>query len=267
MDSHSGRLPSGCAQARSPHAKTVNELVDAVYVLSVRAFTDRIAYIEKEMAGHGIRFRFMFEHDADQLSEALLAETFSPSDMKKPHQSLVLKNIAVWREAVANDYRRVLVFEDDVVLRRNFDERFREAMTAADALAPGWSLFLGGLDTKVPYRYFLEAGPLVELPMATAEGCVYDLAAMQRRLAWLAQHRITLPADHLMRHIDTAQGTRQFWLRHPVVEQGSVLGIFDSHLDGVRRKHSRFYNISRNRWSKFQRRILQEWLARMRLRF
>jgi glycosyl transferase family 25 len=219
------------------------------------------------MARHGIRFRFMFEHDADQLSDTVLAETFGPSEMKKTHQSLVLKNIAVWREAVAKGYRRVLVFEDDAVLRRNFGERFREAMMAADALPSGWSIFLGGLDTKVPSRYFLEPGPLVELPMATAEGCVYDLTAMHRRLDWLAQHRVTLPADHLMRHIDMAQGTRQFWLRHPVVEQGSVLGIFGSHLDGVRQKHGRFYNRFRNRWNKFQRRILREWLIRMKMRF
>lgn len=260
-------LPLGYTRAQPPHAKRVNDLVDAVYVLSVRTFTDRISYVENEMARHNIRFRFMFEHDADQLNEALVAETFGPSDLKKSHQSLVLKNIAVWREAVTNGYRRVLVFEDDAVLRRNFDERFQEAMAAADALPSGWSIFLGGLDTKVPYRYFLEPGPLVELPVATTEGCVYDLTAMQRRLAWLAHYPVTQPADYLLRSVDKEQGTRQFWLRHPVVEQGSVLGIFDSHLDGGRQKHSRVYNIFRNRWNKFQRRILREWLIRMRVRF
>jgi Glycosyltransferase family 25 (LPS biosynthesis protein) len=249
-----------------PEKRRVNDQVDAVYVLSVRSFADRIAHIEAEMARHDIDFRFMFEHDVDNLDEALLAATFGPSDMKKSHQSLVLKNIQVWREAVAEGYRRVLVFEDDAVLCPDFEVRFLEAMEAADALPPGWMIFLGGLDTKVPDRYFLEPGPLVELPIATTEGCVYDLTAMRRRMEWLEHNRVTLAADHLMRHIDREQGTRQFWLRHPVVEQGSVLGVFDSHLDSSRQKHSRCYNILRNRWNKFQRRRLREWLVRLKSR-
>ncbi len=240
----------------------VNELVDAVYVLSVRTFADRIAHINAEMARHGIHFRFMFEHDADNLNDELLVRTFGLSDLKKSHQSLVLKHIEVWCEAIVNGYNRVLVFEDDAVLDDDFDKNFLEAMEAADALPPGWMIFLGGSDTKVPDQYFLEPGPLVELPIATAEGCVHDLTAMQRRLDWLTHNRVTLPADHLIKHIDMATGVRQFWLRHPVVEQGSVLGMFDSSLDGNRQKHTRAFNILRNRWNKFQRRHLREWLVR-----
>lgn len=250
----------------SEQEKRVNDLVDAVYVLSVKTFADRIAHIKSEMTRHGISFRFVFEHDAGELTEDAIVGTFGHSGMKKSHQSLVLKNIKVWRDAVANGFRRVLVFEDDAVLGRDFGWRFQEAMEAADALPSGWMIFLGGMDTKVPDHYFLAPGPLVELPMATAEGCVHDLVAMQRRLEWLRHNRVVLPADHLIRHIDMETGTRQFWLRHPIVEQGSVLGIFDSHLDSGRQKHSRCFNVLRNRWNKFQRRRLREWLARLKSR-
>lgn len=244
--------------------KPVNAWVDAVYVLTVKTFTERIAHIEAEMARHGIAFRFMFEHDAADLDEGLIATFFDDSDMKKAHQSLVLKNIQVWREALAQGYRRVLVFEDDAVLSPRFAAQFDTAMRAAEQLPEGWMIFLGGWDTRVPDNYFLQPGPLVELPIATAEGCVHDLPAMRRRLAWLEQHRVTLPADHLMRRMDQDMGTRQYWLRQPIVEQGSVLGIFDSFLDGSRRKHSRRYNILRNRWNKFRRRHLREWLVRLK---
>ncbi|MDD5298344.1 MAG: hypothetical protein PHU46_15685 [Rhodocyclaceae bacterium] len=254
-------MPYSFAQ---PATKPVNAWVDAVYVLTVKTFAQRIAHIEAEMARHGIAFRFMFEHDAADLDEALVAATFAPSDMKKAHQSLVLKNIQVWRDALAQGYRRVLVFEDDAVLVPDFAVRFDEAMGAAEHLPEGWMIFLGGLDTRVPDSYFLAPGPLVELPIATAEGCVHDLSAMRRRLAWLEQHKVTLPADHLMRRMDQDMGTRQYWLRHPIVEQGSVLGIFDSFLDGSRQKHSRRYNILRNRWNKFRRRRLREWLVRLK---
>jgi glycosyl transferase family 25 len=66
-----------------------------------------------------------------------------------------------------------------------------------------------------------------------------------------------------MRRIDRECGIQQYWLRHPVVEQGSVLGLFDSVLDRQRLKHSRLFNILRNRWNKFQRRRLREWRARL----
>lgn len=254
-------------QSAFPVLKPANAWVDAVYVLSVKSFTHRIAHIEAEMARHNIAFSFVFDHDAAELDEGLVAATFGPSDMKRAHQSLVLKNIQVWRDAVAKGHRRVLVFEDDAVLTEDFASRFDEAMTAAEVLEPGWMLFLGGMDTKVPEHYFLAPGPLVELPIATAEGCVHDLLCMQRRLDWLARNPVTLPADHLMRRIDQDSATRQFWLRHPVVEQGSVLGIFDSVLDSTRQKHSRTYNVLRNRWNKFQRRRLREWLVRFKAMF
>ncbi|MDD5329775.1 MAG: hypothetical protein PHX38_07210 [Sulfuricella sp.] len=250
-----------------PRQKSISNRIDAIYVLSVKTFSHRIAHIKAEMARHRIAFDFMFDHDPDELDDALVASTFGPSEMEKAHQSLVLKNIQVWRDAVGHGYRRVLVFEDDAVLCPDFDMRFREAMEAADSLPTGWMIFLGGLDTKVPGGYFLEPGPLVELPIATAEGCIHDLTAMRRRLEWLECNRVTLAADHLIRRIDLEQGTRQFWLRHPVVEQGSVLGIFDSYLDGSRQKHSRRFNVFRNRWNKFQRRRLPEWRVWLKTQF
>lgn len=246
-------------QAKS---KPVNRLVDAVYVLSVKTFAQRIAHIEHEMQKHKITFRFMFEYDAAELDDTMLADIFGPSDMQKAHKSLVLKNIQVWRDAVAHDYHRVLVFEDDAVLAPDFSLRLEQALGSDELPSEGWLIFLGGMDTKVPDAYFLSKGPLVELPIATAEGCVSDICAMRRRLEWIEHNKITLPADHLIRRIDHDQGTRQFWLRHPIIEQGSVLGIFDSALDGSRQKHSRYYNIFRNRWNKLQRRYLREWIVR-----
>jgi glycosyl transferase family 25 len=245
-------------------ARPVNDWVDAVYVLSVKTFASRIAHIKEQLANHHITFQFMFDHDADELDEQLLANVFGPSDLKATHQSLVLKNIAVWRDAAANNYHRILVFEDDAVLAKDFVTRFDTAMTAASKLPDGWLIFLGGADVKVPDHFFLAPGPLVELPMPTAEGCVSDITAIRRRLAWLESNKATLPADHLTHHIDQLSGIRQYWLTHPIVEQGSTIGLFDSVLDGHRQKHSRSFNILRNRWNKFRRQRLRGWLVRLK---
>ena len=242
----------------------VNECVDAVYVLTVKSFADRIAHMQAELSRHAIAFEFVLEHDAGELNPAMVASTFAASRMRPAHQSLVLKHIHAWREATARGHRRVMVLEDDAVLARNFQARLDEAMRAADRLPPGWLVYLGGADAKVPDRYFLSDGPLIPLPLATAEGYVTDAEAMRRRLAWIGENRIALPADHLIRSMDAALGIPQYWLRPPIVEQGSVTGIFPSVLDASRQKHSRAYNVLRNRWSKFQRHRLRCWLAHAR---
>ena len=245
-------------------AQPVNAWVDAVYVLSVKGSDFRIRHIESELARKGIAFSFMFEHDAVELTDEMLGATFGPSSMKRAHKSLVLKNIQVWKDSVARGYQRVLVFEDDAVLCDDFIAGFDTAMQAAVKLPPGWLVFLGGLDTKVPDSYFLAPGPLVELPIPTAEGCVHDRLAMERRLTWLENNKVVLSVDHLMTHIDAAMGSHQYWLRQPIVEQGSVTGIFDSLLDAGRQKHSRTFNVLRNRWNKFRRRRLREWLVKLK---
>lgn len=238
--------------------------LDAVYVLSVKTFADRIAHVERELGRHGIRFEFIFEHDADDLDAATIARRFTGAATSlRKQMSLVLKHLQAWRLACERGQRRILVFEDDVILHRDFRARMAQALAAADALAPGWLIFLGGADTKVPDWFFLHAGPLVPLANSTAEGYVTDLEACRRRVAWCDANKIAHAADHLLAFIDREQGIRQYWPLEPLVEQGSVVGLFDSVLDSSRMKHSRVYNIARNRWTKWRRRTLRKHWVRM----
>ena len=241
----------------------VNFWVSAVYVLSVKANTERIAHITRQMERHGIRYEFVFDHDADTIDEASISATFPGSNLTLGQKSLILKNIAVWREAAIKGHRRILVFEDDVILDDDFTARFDEAMQAAQKLPEGWVVFLGGKDVKVPARYFLASGPLVELPIPTAEALVYDITAIMRRLNWLERHKISLPADHLIYQIDADSKTPHYWLTHPIVEQGSSTGLFMSQLDGHRQKHSLLFTKYRNQWNKFRRITLRRFITRM----
>lgn len=241
----------------------VNQLVDAVYVLTVKTYTDRIAHIQGELHRHGIAFQFIFDHDVPDLTDAQRAR-FVPDKLRPPHQSLVLKHIAAWRDGVAHGHRRILVFEDDVLLVPGFADGLATALQAADRLPPGYLVFLGGADAKLPDAFFHESAPLFPMPIPTTEGYVVDAHAMARRLAWLDTHLIDLPADHLQNRIDQEQGIGQYWSRMPLVEQGSVTGMFTTALDGNRLKHSHLYNRLRYRWNKFRRRRLREWLSHWR---
>ena len=241
--------------------------IDAVFVLSVKTFAERIAHVTRELARFGIPFEFVFDFDADALDAATIARHFDGGAPMRKQASLTLKHLHAWRLACERGARRIMVFEDDVVLFAAFHARLAAAMRAADALTPGWHIFLGGADAKVPDRFFLHPGPLVALASTTAEGYVSDLEACRRRLAWCETKKIRQPADQLIAHIDRAEGVTQYWPPEPLVEQGSVTGLFDSALDSTRLKHSRFYNVARHRWTKWRRRTLRRAWVRARQRF
>jgi glycosyl transferase family 25 len=231
--------------------------IDAVFVLSVKTFADRIAHVTRELGRFGIPFEFIFDYDAAELDEATILAHFAGTSPMKRQMSLTLKHREAWRLAGVRGARRIMVFEDDVILHPEFHARLAAAMRAADALAPGWHIFLGGADAKVPDAFFLHPGPLVPLASTTAEGYVTDLEACRRRIAWCAANKIMHPADQLITHIDRVAGTAQFWPPEPLVEQGSVIGLFDSVLDATRLKHSHLYNVARHRWTKWRRRTLR----------
>jgi glycosyl transferase family 25 len=233
--------------------------VDAVYVLSVKSYADRIAHVTQELGRHGIRFELILDFDADEIDLAKVGHYFASSATPMfRHVSLTLKHLETWRRAVACGHRCILVFEDDVILHPQFGTRMAEVLRAADTLAPGWLVFLGGADTRVPDAFFLHAGPLVPLANATAEGYLTDLEACRRRLAWLDANKIADSADHLIARIDREKGIAQYWPLEPLVEQGSVTGLYRSALDSSRMKHGHLYNVLRYRWTKWWRRTFRK---------
>src|ERR1700739_3937622 len=126
-----------------PTGGHVNDLVDAVLVVSVRTFTDRIEHMRAELARVGIVFEWVFDFEPPQITPELIERTFAPSDLRLPHQSAVLKHIATWRICVERGYRRVLVVEDDVVLGRRFNEVLAQAIPELDRNGTPCLLYLG----------------------------------------------------------------------------------------------------------------------------
>ena len=50
--------------------------IDAVFVLSVRTFEDRIKHVKQQLALHGIDYQFIFEFDIPELNSDILLGTF-----------------------------------------------------------------------------------------------------------------------------------------------------------------------------------------------
>ena len=240
----------------SRSASDVNAQVDAVFVLSVKSFHERIAHVERELQRHGIEFEWIFEHDADELTPELIDSTFAPSDMGLPQQSLVLKHIETWKRCVARGYRRVLVFEDDVMLAGDFVQRFAAAMQEAKSIEHPFMLYLGCGDNRYAQPAPRADSVLVptQTPLPAADAIVFDQRAARLRLDYIQRNRITRPADWLMRETDAAMGIAHYWLAEPIVEQGSMNGRFASVLDRKRIGRGRAWAWLRFRWDRWRRR-------------
>jgi glycosyl transferase family 25 len=237
--------------------------VDAVYVLSVRKFHDRIFHIEQELKKHDIDFEFIFEHDVEQLDPKVLENTFHPNTtLGLAHQSLVLKHITAWQRCLQNNYKNILVFEDDVVLDLYFKQKLSTILAFIQGYPPSYLIFLGGASAKVPSSFFLEKAPIFMHPIDTAEGYVTDNLAVQRRLAWLEKNQVNLPADHLIKWIDQSVNISQYWATLPLVQQGSLFGLFKSSLDNKRKQRINFFTFCRYHFQIVRRKILSSLFVR-----
>jgi len=241
----------------------VNQLVDKVFVLSVKTYSNRIEHINKQMEKHNIDFDFIFKYDASDLSKKDINK-FDTNKLSISQISLIMKNIEAWKISIKKKYKRILIFEDDAILSNNFEADFNKVMEESLFLNPGYLIFFGGADTKVPFEKLKTKLSIFEDPIATAEGYLTDNHACRKRIEWTENKNniITLPADHLIKDLDKTLGVKHYWSKKPLVEQGSVTGTFRTTLDRNRMKHSQIYNKVRYKWSKFHRRKLKEFFAK-----
>jgi glycosyl transferase, family 25 len=230
-----------------------------IYVLSVKTFTDRINHIQQEMAKHNLAFEFIFDHDVYDIDETTDERYFSVNSTLSPAaKSITLKHITAWQKAQFHNYEQILVLEDDIVLAPKFLQKLEKILTSARNLPPGYLIFLGGADTKVPKEFFKSQSDFYKLSIPTAEAYITDIAAVKARIAWLNENKIFLPADHAMVKIDHDCSISQYWPKKSIVTQGSVWGLFKTTLDTSRRKKSAFTNRVLFEWKKFTRRTLPQ---------
>ena len=244
----------------------INQKVDRVYVVSVKSYSERINHIKNEMNRHRIDFHFVFNNDADELSEDITCKF--DKNLSLPQISLIMKNIEVWNDAIMNNFQNILVFEDDAILTKNFVTDLVSIINDVKKIKPGYLVFLGGADTKVPFNKIKTNKNIFKHPIATAEGYLTDLMACKKRVHYIEsmKNKIRLPNDHLIKHLDKKLNIINFWSRKPLVEQGSVTGIFKTSLDRNRGKHSLLYNKIRYKWMKLKRRKLPDFFVKIFLK-
>ncbi|WP_445775308.1 glycosyltransferase family 25 protein [Shewanella sp.] len=227
-----------------------------IYVVSVTTFEDRHRHMNTQAKKYGLNLEYIWNFDADVLTEIDMARVKEDA-LPRPSVSALLKHLEAQTRQVGREHPICLVLEDDAILFDGFVEKLERTLQLAKALDPGWLIFLGGADNRIDAR-FLESNELrlIEKPISTAEAYLLDLAGCRRRLAWLEDNLIDLPADHLLKTIDDRLGIRHYWVSEPLAIQGSITGRFRTALDSSRGKHSRVYLMMRYWYNRLRKQIV-----------
>jgi glycosyl transferase family 25 len=130
-------------------------------------------------------------------------------------------------------------------------------MVEADRITTPYLIYLGCGHNR--YAAGASRSPTMLVPggpLPAAEAIVIDRASAKMRMEYLAKNRVTRPPDWLLREMDAELGIPHYWLREPVVVQGSMNGKFHSLLDEKRRGRGKIYAWLRFRWDRLRHRVV-----------
>ena len=232
-----------------------------IYVISVKSFTDRHKHIEKLSRSFGFQFKYIFDYDADELTETDWERVYPGMNPKSV--SNTLKHIEAQKLLIASGKKAGLVLEDDVILFDGFMDNLSRTLELLSQEKDGWLVFLGGADNKIDSRFTESAElRLIENPISTAEAYLIDVAGCVRRQEWFSAHVIDRQADHQLKLIDQSLGIPHFWTSIPLATQGSITGQFSTALDQSRAKHGPLFLGLKYRWNCWRRQAVPRFFGK-----
>jgi glycosyl transferase family 25 len=208
--------------------------LDAIYVLNVKKFTDRRAFMEKQLAKFGLDAEFIFDWDADELTDEIIARYFAENNLLSAAQkSCALKHIIALEKIAASNNVFNLVLEDDALFSKNFNLGLQRALTQSEQFTGEKVIYIGSGGNFFTPKSQRKTGQYLYLGTRGrfADSYIIDSVTAQKRLNWITTHKVTLPIDNQFEQIDKQLGIKIVWLEDPIVEQGSKNGLFDSALE------------------------------------
>lgn len=221
---------------------SIHPKIALILVIHVKTFLDREAHMRAELGRFGLPFEFVLDHDAVEITPEIEARFFEPGcPLSRAEKSCCMKHmLAMRRIARLDDDQFGLVLEDDVVLAGNFLEILGKAVDEAARMTGPRTIQVGCANNLHVPRHLVKEGTYLyrASQVRATDSYLADAESARRRIAFIEQHKMGLPADHLFNKIDAACGIPFLWLEPTVVEQGSMNGRFQSAICDKRSKRS-----------------------------
>lgn len=211
-----------------------NRQLDHIYVLNVKKFTQRRVFMEKQLAKAGLQAEFIFDWDADELTDEIIERYFSKNNnLSAAQKSCALKHITALQKVAESNHAFALILEDDAVFAKEFGLGLQRALAQSTQFSDDKVIYIGSGGNFFTPKSQRKSGQY--LYPATrgrfADSYIIDSGTAQKRLDWISAHKVSDPIDNQFEQIDKQLGIKIVWLEDPIVEQGSKNGLFDSTLE------------------------------------
>jgi glycosyl transferase family 25 len=233
------------------------------YVIHAKSLPERKDHIQRELDRAGIPFEWVLDFDADEITPESDAAWFAPgAELTLRQKSCALKHIVAMQRIRDRKQDLALIFEDDAQLVSGFTDRLQRVLEDATRWPRPRILHLGAASNFYTPAAQLRPGQIVYPGNRVRNTEAYVLGAVeaQARLDWIARHPMTKPIDIAFNASDPAMGIPFLWPEPPLVEQGSLTGLFNSSLDHQSR--GRAWLRLQFAVQKFRRRYLKRWFGR-----
>lgn len=218
--------------------------IDKVYILHVKkGYEEREVHITQEMQKHGIDFEFILDYDIPDLNDEVIHKYYKKDHpLDAPNLSVGLKHISILKKILDNNYKRTMVFEDDVFLDTDFTTKLSQALHEVEE-KKNYVISLGNAANHYTKKELIQEGQYLyeNIKHRAADSYVLDYEAAKNRYEWFENNKTDQTAGWMYNYIDKDMGITIYWMSPTIVEQGSQNGLMDSSIQ----KHK---PLSRLRW-------------------
>jgi glycosyl transferase family 25 len=210
--------------------------LDQVYVLNVKSFSDRRIFMEKQLIRHDLTAEFIFDWDADELTEEVNERYFAKdNNLSAAQKSCALKHIIALEKVAKSESAFVLILEDDAVFAKNFSLGLQRALAQSEQFSGNKVIYIGSGGNFFTPKSQRKPGQYLYIGARGrfADSYIIDSVTAQKRLDWIAEHKVSHPIDNQFEQMDSELSIKIVWLEDPIVEQGSKNGLFDSTLEAA----------------------------------
>lgn len=209
--------------------------IERIYLINVRAFTERLQHATAQLARFGLTAEVIHEWDIVDWTDEIDQQFFSAGDVSPAQKSCAMKHVVALQRIAAQHEGYGLVLEDDVVLADNFETGVAAALAEAAQHAQPHVIFIGcGGNFYTPRSQRRPGQCLYPAKRGRfTDSYLIDARAAKMRLDWIDQHRISKPIDNQFDEMDRALNISMLWLEDPVVEQGSKRGLFTTSIEAA----------------------------------
>jgi hypothetical protein len=106
----------------------INEYFDQVYCLNLDRRTDRMEKMQKRFEHFNINFKRVTAIDGKTMADAEFANNKFGEKMNKNTLACALGHQKIFEDAKSNGYQKILIFEDDAMMTKDFEKKLQKLL-------------------------------------------------------------------------------------------------------------------------------------------